>query len=243
MHPDEIASAGEALAAAHAGETLDGLTALPRFPAEAYAVQAESLRHLGPVGGWKHALLGGRDLSCAPVLAAAIHSSGASLPVAPDARIELEIAVRLRADIAPEAKPVEIFEAIGGLHIAFELLQSRFTARETQPPIAQMADRFSNQAIILGDEIPDWRARDLSRLPLSIGTPADPSAMAAGMSFSEIVSFLSFLAERASVIGPGLRADHYVVTGARIGPKPLAADTQVQGVLDGYQVSLTTYKH
>ncbi len=240
MQRDQIASAAEALAAANDGETLDALMPLPESPAEAYAVQAESLRHLGPVGGWKHALLGGRDLSCAPVLDRAIHPSGTTLAVAPHARLELEIAVRLRADIAPKAKPAEILDAIGSVHIAFEVLQSRFTALEKQPPLAQMADRFSNQAIVLGDEVPDWQSRDLTRLPLAIGTPSDPPTMAAGMSLSEIVCFLSFLAERAAVIGPGLRAEHCIVTGARIGPQPLPAGAQVFGGLEDCQVSLIT---
>ncbi|PWE51856.1 hydratase [Thioclava sp. NG1] len=240
MQRDQIASAAEALAAANDGETLEALTPLPVTPAEAYAVQAESLRHLGPVGGWKHALLGGQDLSCAPVLGRAVHRSGATLAVAPHARLELEIAVRLRADISPEAKSHEILEAIGSVHVAFEVLQSRFTTLEKQPPLAQMADRFSNRAIVMGDEVPDWQTRDLSRLPLAIGAPAEPPEMAAGMSLSEIVSFLGFLAERAAVIGPGLRAEHCIVTGARIGPQPLPVGVQLHGGLEGCQVSLTT---
>ena len=236
MQSEDIDALATRLAAAHAGAPVTSIPAPPETQEEAYDVQRRTVERLGAVGGWKHALLGGADLACGPVLASAVLPGPARMPYLPGARAEVELVLRLDRPVSTDASLTDIRNAIGGVHVAFEILGSRFGDPVQPRPLDQMADRFSNHAMIVGDEIEGWAARDLSRVGIDCSF-AETQAPA-GMSLVDMVEFLGFLARQAEGIGLRLEAGHHVLTGARIGPAPIPTSGELRASVGNASVAL-----
>lgn len=237
MQSDRIESAARLLAGAHGAAPLAGLPAQPEGMEDAFAIQRRTVALLGPVGGWKHGLLGGKDLACAPILAAAVLREGAALTIRPNLRVEVETAFRLARPIPAGASAGEIAESIGSVHVAFELLAARYSDPAARTPLEAMADRFSNHAIVLGAELPGWRTRDLADLPIAAGFAPPGATAEPGMSMPDTIAFLGFLAARAEAMGHPLAAGQFVITGARLGPIAVVGACRLEAEILGAQVS------
>ena len=238
MHPDQIETAARLLATAHTAEPVAQLPAPPEGLEDAFAIQRRTAALLGPVGAWKHGLLGGKDLACAPILVASVLPDGVKLSPRLNLRVEVETAFRLVRPISAGATPDQIFAAIGSVHVAFEILASRYADPAAHTPLEAMADRFSNHAIVLGEEIPGWRERDLVTLPIEapFAPPGAPTRL--GLSLPETIAFLSFLATRAEAMGHPLTAGQSVITGARLGPVAFDGAGRYEAKILGARVSV-----
>lgn len=237
MQPDRVKTAARLLAGAHGAAPLAGLPTPPEGMEDAFAIQRRTVALLGPVGGWKHGLLGGKDLACAPILAAAVLPDGAALTLRPNLRVEVETAFRLARPIPAGASAGEIAESIGSVHVAFELLASRYSDPAARTPLEAMADRFSNHAIILGAELPNWHTRDLADLPIAASFAPPGATAQPGMTMSDTIAFIDFLAAQAEAMGHPLTAGQSVITGARLGPIPIAGVGRLEAEILGARVS------
>ncbi|MEX1663123.1 hydratase [Thioclava sp. 15-R06ZXC-3] len=239
MQSDMIESCAAQFAHAHLTGQIDALPLLPETAEDAFAIQSATIARLGVVGGWKHGLIGGRDLACAPILKAEVHHSGTLQPHLRGLRVEVETAFLLGKDIAPDATFKAIIDAIDDVHIAFECLRTRFVTPTGHTPLELMADRFTNHSIVIGDAIADWRNRDLAALAITTNFAPARTRAAPGMSLDQSVDFLGFLARRAAELGLPLSAGQYVITGARLGPIPLTTPGTFHAEINHARVEMT----
>ncbi|WP_431284589.1 2-keto-4-pentenoate hydratase [Humitalea sp. 24SJ18S-53] len=204
----------------------DGLQ--PATIAQAYAIQDAVNLALGPVAGWKVSPLRGTDPpNCAPIGAALIHASPARLAsgALPGAEIEGEVAVTLGRDLPPRATPYgpdDLGAAIASVHLAVEVLSSRFQDRKAVPPLGVVADSQGNAAVVLGPARGDWRDLELGgvAMRLLVGG-AEVASVAGGADTANVLASLAWLANHAAARMGGLRRGDVVITGARAGPRPI----------------------
>jgi 2-keto-4-pentenoate hydratase len=161
-----------------AGTKLDGLDASfrPRDRAEGYAIQAEIERSSGgKLFGWKIAAtseagqkhinvdgpMAGRILSDTVIPDGGTASmAGNGMRVA-----EPEFAFRMKADLPPRASPYgvrEVLDAVGALHPAIEIPDSRFADFVTAGEAQIIADNACAHLFVLGAPArASWRELDL----------------------------------------------------------------------------------
>lgn len=152
----------------------------PRDTADGYQIQDMLAVELGfPVGGWKigctsavaRRILKSRGPFAGRVFAGRIFMSGATLPATgyPMRGLEGEFAFRLKAALPPRKRAYSINEvsaAIGDLHPAIEIVDSRFTDWLKVGVPSIIADQASNGALVLGPAVPRWRSRKLESQPV-----------------------------------------------------------------------------
>ncbi|MFC0411032.1 fumarylacetoacetate hydrolase family protein [Roseomonas elaeocarpi] len=233
LDDDAAFPAEEAAAFLHAlrrdGRTVATLPEMlqPRSLAQAYAVQDAALRRLGPVGGWK---VGppkpDGQIFCAPVPQSLVFHAPAALPVlAPSLEAEVEVGLVLGRDlVAADAglEPAALRAAVATVHVAVELLASRFRDRRAVDSLLPLADAQSNAAIVLGPALGDGALLAFEQLDAALwidGQPAGSSRR--GPSGAAILRSLAWLIGHAAERGVALRAGQALVTGARVGPVPV----------------------
>lgn len=152
----------------------------PRNPAEGYRVQDLLTAELAlPVGGWKiggtaaaaRRILKARGPFAGRIFAQRVFESGAMLPAAGYRLrgLEGEFAFRLAADLKPRKRPyaeAEVVAAIGAMHPAIEVVDSRYTDWLKVGLPSVIADQGSNGALVLGAPVPRWRQLRLDALPV-----------------------------------------------------------------------------
>jgi 2-keto-4-pentenoate hydratase len=128
--------------------------------AAAYAVQDQSLRWLGPVGGWKVGAAGPTQTPiCAPLPAAGLLASGVALDVPQGALrgLELELALRVAHDLPPQQQGLgdaPLFTVFDAVLPAIEWVDSRLAQGQASPALLRLADLQSHGALILGPARP-----------------------------------------------------------------------------------------
>lgn len=85
--------------------------------------------------------------------------------------IEAEIAVRFGRDLP--ARPTrytreEILDAIGSVHVAIELVDTRLAAPKAAGPLWCLADNLLNGGLIIGEELAHWRQVDFPALTVRV---------------------------------------------------------------------------
>jgi 2-keto-4-pentenoate hydratase len=139
--------------------------------------------------------------------------------------IEVEIAARFFRDLGPRTAVytiAEVADAIASLHLAFEVISSRFQNRKATAPFSVLADGQSNGAIVYGEGIANWRAIDLGKVPMMLDFEGRTVAAAeSGASTELVLHDLTWLANHVAKRSGGLRAGQVVITGARISPVSL----------------------
>ena len=245
MPPSPTSQAAEILAAARRGGA--GIAELPeplrpRTLDEAYAVQDAAAALLGPVGGWKVGAEPDGSVRVAPVPASFVHLQSAAPAFPNGVRLEVELALRLGADLPKSAAPyttAEVDRAIGAAHVIIEVLGSRFETPDAVSRPSFLADGNGNAAIIIGDEIPDWRSLNLSALTVTLTTAGAILARATrGAALPQVLDLLTALANHAADHGGGLQAGQIIITGARAGPTAAPAG-MIQGhVNESFTISL-----
>lgn len=229
---------------------------IPRNIGDAYAIQDIFGREQG-FYGWKVGVAkDGHEPHCALLLGNAARRSPLAVSRATSGieDVELEIAVTLQKDLAPigrDYRPAEIEAAIGSLHLALELVGSRFENRRVVSPLSAIADHQSNVGVLLGAPLADWPGVDLAALTLRLRLDGrEMATVSRGASLAGMLAQLAWLARHAADRHAGLRAGDVIITGARIGPVPVTGVRTVEGeappfapirlVFDAHEASLHT---
>jgi 2-keto-4-pentenoate hydratase len=207
----------------------------PTTIAEAYAIQDASVRRHGEVRGWKVGpARNGDEPRCSP-LTASVLVSPASVPgtrLVP-LELELEVAATLAADLAPRGRAYSVEDvaaAIGSLHLAFELIGSRFEDRRRVSPLTAVADQQSNAGVVIGPGLTAWRELDLSTVDLTLALDGEQvGAARGGASTAALLDLVTWLANHAAARGAGLRSGEVIITGARLGPRPVPSAGLIEG--------------
>ena len=167
---DRSRIAGRFLAARRAATGLDAYPG--EFPAsldEAYAIQDAAIAGWNrPVVGWKvgrvaEPLIGlfGTDRLAGPIFHQA--QDGAAMPVFAEGFAAGEAEFLLRIGTAPptgktEFSLAETADLIDAVHAGIEIASSPLGAINDIGPIAVVSDFGNNNGLVIGPEIPDWRA-------------------------------------------------------------------------------------
>ncbi|MCI0429026.1 MAG: fumarylacetoacetate hydrolase family protein [Rhodospirillales bacterium] len=214
----------------------------PQSLEEGYAIQdAMAAHHGGEVIGWKIAATsanGQRHIGVSEPLGGRLftkfcHPDGARLPAGPlHMRVaEAEFAFRMARDLPPRATPYtteEVMAAVGTLHLAIEVPDSRYRdfARVGAPQL--VADDSCACYFVLGDEAAGWRRVDLAAHPVvghKNGAVAERGSGANVLGDPRLA--LAWLANDRAARGDGLKAGQIVTTGTCIKPVPIAPGDQV----------------
>ncbi|WIJ26390.1 fumarylacetoacetate hydrolase family protein [Devosia sp. RR2S18] len=190
--------------------------------AAAYAIQDETIAALGCLGAWKISPVPQQgEPFCSPLPAESLHTDGTQLSLTDfkGLGVEVEVAVTLARDLAAGSSPQDARQAIGSVHLALELLSSRYSDRTAVPQLAAFADLQSNGAIVLGPAIYFGEMPEFGTQALSLELDGERAAeTAAGSSTDNVLAALAWLADHASRRGSPLTAGTVVTTGARLGP-------------------------
>ena len=176
---DKIAAAAKTLSDHwRAGTKLDNLdpSMRPKDRAEGYAIQAALAKHYpGRLFGWKiaatstagqkHINVGG-PLAGRIFIEKVIADGGTASMQGNEMRVgEAEFAFRFARDLPPRASPYsveEVLGAVGTLHPAIEIPDSRFADFVGAGEAQLIADNACAHLFVLGDAtVADWRIRNL----------------------------------------------------------------------------------
>ncbi len=141
--------------------------------------------------------------------------------------VEAEIALRFGRDLAPRSQPHgydEILAAIGSVHVAMEVVDSRLHDPAYAGPLWCLADNLLNGALILGDEIPQWRTQDWQALEVAV--MADGVVLDQRLAHPPLHDLFHCLPWWIAHIG-GARAGDVVTTGAWTGMHPVGQACEV----------------
>jgi 2-keto-4-pentenoate hydratase len=247
LTPDQIRQAAEMLAQARRSRTLlEDIPAdiQPQHVEDAYAIQYAIANLLGPIGGWKVGLpKPGAAPRATPIPARYAIASGGRWPTTTPTRIEVEFAVRIGTSLPQRSEPYtheEVLNAIGSAHIAFEILGARFQDRTRIAPLTLLADGQSNSGLVTGAPIPNWRQLGLDRLEMTLRVNATTeAAVSAGSALEPTLDALTWLANHAAEHVGGLQKGQVILTGARIGPVTVPAQSSVEAHTGDARVSAT----
>lgn len=222
--------------------------ALPGFPgimpaslAEAYAIQDIAIGlYPDRIAGWKvgrvppelQARLGDERVA-GPTFLGALRAPAVGETIALAAiaggfaAVEAEFVYRLGAD-APVGKTAwtvpEALAIVASLHIGVEFAGSPLKAINDLGSTAVASDFGNNAALVVGPEIPGWRARDDESL--TVETFIDGARVGSGAAASVPggpAPALAFLLGHCAGRGLPLKAGMYVTTGAATGIHEISA--------------------
>ncbi len=236
---------GAALAELPAGQR-------PASRAEGYAIQAAIGRHFAaPLYGWKIAatsIAGQRHIGVDGPLAGRIFAErvipeGDMVPFGANRMrvAEAEFAFRFARDLparSAEYTVAEVLDAVGTLHPAIEVPDSRFADFITAGAAQLIADLACGHYFVLGAATTaDWRAIDLAahRVTATISGGAPWPGIGSNVLGDPRVA-LAWLVNEVSALGIGIRAGEVVTTGTCVTPLPIAPHDVVAadfGVLGG----------
>ncbi|ARO15898.1 hydratase/decarboxylase family protein (plasmid) [Ketogulonicigenium robustum] len=216
-----------------------GLQPPPTDVVAAYAVQGHVMRTLGGPACWKMAMMGGVDRQAGAMPVTILYPNGGHVAGLPhDAAIEVETAFVLAQDLPADCTLDEVVAAVGAVHLAFEIVASRFADRSAITPLTALADSFSSAAIVLGDAIADWESALQRPLGLSLTRGADaPDTVEIVPTLAEQIDFIHWLAGHAVAHGLPLVAGTVIISGARIGPIAMAGIETASALGGGASVS------
>lgn len=214
---------------------------VPASAAEAYQAQIALVERLaprlGPIVGWK---VGAPDPSAepnaAPLLADLVQPSPARFPGNRfRLRIpEAELAFRFARPLPPRREAygeAEVSAAIGSLHPAIELAESRFEDWQGTAPLARLVDLASNGVFCFGAGISDWRGVDYLKQEASLAFDGRIVAEAKGGNRAgHPLRLLVWLADHAGLLGRGIAAGDIVTTGSHASLKVADSTGRVAAV-------------
>jgi len=211
-----------AIIAAHDGGPLvDGIAEadVPVDLDATYAMQDRIMAGIGPSGGWKILAGAAGDPICSPIPANRYFDNGATINAAHHRFIitEVEVAVKLGADLTGTPTESEAEAAIASVHPVLEMVGNPFVNRDATPRNVQLGDLQSNGAVIVGPAVDKSMREALPTLPVTLTYGETViKQVESGASWSAIIAALVWLAPRAEKRGHPLKAGQIVITGSRI---------------------------
>lgn len=222
----------------------------PQDMADALAIQRAVVQVLGEsVAAWKCGLPQPGRTVMAPIVASTLWRSaspGSVVRVWPRGeglRIEPEWAFVLARDLPACAQPytdTEVLGAVGAVHLALELIDTRHAPDAQATFTDQLADGLFNQGLVLGPAVPLGEVPRVGGLPIAV--TADGTALGQWVGQhpdGDPCRPLCWLANALAAQGAGLRAGQVVITGSLAGAiaVPLHAEVRVAfGTLGAVQV-------
>jgi 2-keto-4-pentenoate hydratase len=222
--------AASLLRAARRGETAL-VSALPRAlrPADfagAYAIQARAAAGID-IGGWKVGAAGpDKPCSCAPMPAAGVAASPASLGAGRLRGIEAEIAFRVGHDLPPRATPysrAEVIAALATAHPAIEILESAFVDPEAVDGASNLGDSLAHGGFVFGPGRADWHELDFPGITVTQVIGDAPALTRTGNPAGDMIRLVEWLANEGSLWAGGLKAGQFVTCGSWTGKTPAPA--------------------
>ncbi|NKB60228.1 MAG: hydratase [Alphaproteobacteria bacterium] len=222
------------------GTVIDALPAplRPTNRVEGYAVQAYYETLSGqPIAGWKIAATSAAGQShigvdgpiAGRLLAAHVFEDGATLDFGHNrlAVAEPEFAFRMNRDLPPRTQDYsvdEVLAAVGTLHAAIEIPDSRFEPVERAGAAQLIADNACAHDFVLGPAMPEtWRGTDLSQHKVTVTVDGKETHEGIGANvLGDPRIALAWIANELSRHGIGLKAGHVVTTGTCATPIPIA---------------------
>ena len=210
----------------------------PTTRLEGYAIQAlYEKRSAQPLFGWKIAatsLAGQQHIHvdgplAGRLLAERVHPDGTTLSLAGNQMrvVEGEFAFRMARDLAPRGTAytrAEVIAAIGTLHPAIEVPDSRFAPFEEAGTAQLIADNACTDYFVLGDAAPDaWRQINLVDHPVSAHADGGATFTGSGANvLGDPLLALTWIANELSGIGVTLKRGQVVTTGTCFKPFAVA---------------------
>lgn len=219
---ETLAQFAARLIAAHDGGALVDSVPPHLVPADmagAYAMQDEIIGQVGAVGGWKVVAGGSGEPTCSPIPANRYFADGASISSTRHRFVlaEVEIAVKLGADLPGGADAATTEAAIASLHPILEMVGSPFVDRDTIAANAKLGDLGSNGAVIVGPALDHDIRNHLADLPVRLVLDgSEARATTSGASWAATVAALHWLASHAASRNLPLKAGQVIITGARV---------------------------
>jgi 2-keto-4-pentenoate hydratase len=223
MTPEQVEQAAGALVAARSGAAIATLPAdaIPQSEADSYRIQDAVIHRLGmTIGGWKVGIspLGGHF--AAPIYAATVHPSPASLP-APGFKIigiECEIGFRFNQALPARPQPYTREEvlAAASLHPTIEVVDSRYQDFRSLDRLLVLADNFSNGGLVYGAAASGWEGIDLVHPPIVVTADGKPLADCTGLRAGHPIDLAIAAVNHARERG-GVAAGTVVTTGTHTG--------------------------
>ena len=181
---DPATIAGRFLSARRAAAGLaDYPGGLPETLDQAYEVQDRAIADWGKsVLGWKVGRIApplserfGADRLAGPIFAAQVGSRDGAIPEMPVfadgfAAGEAEFLLRIGAAPPPDKDAYTMAEAadlIDAVHVGIEIASSPLGSINRLGPIAVISDFGNNNGLVVGPEIPDWRASGFEAWPVT----------------------------------------------------------------------------
>jgi len=227
MTPRDVSIAADLLLDAR--RTGVRLTSLP-VPAnpgtwdDAYAVQDHLVRKLGTRAGWK---VGATTPDAEPFRAALTADTvfdGATRIPAQHFNVigvEAELVYRFTRTLVARQQPYdyeEVLEAIGSVHAAIEIVDTRFVAWNSVDRLAQVADQMNHGALVAGSGRPDWREVDPVNEPVLLSIDGKPALeTVGGNSAGDPLRMLVWLANIGARSLGGIKAGDLITTGSCTG--------------------------
>ena len=222
----------------------NGVQVAPPFAlpdrAAVYAIQDGVARATAPVSGWK---VGARTPTAepnpAPLLAGALVPSPARF----DGKamhmigVEVEISFHIVRDIAARTEPVgreEALAAVGNAFVGMEVVDTRLADFKQADPEWLLADNQMNHALVVGEEIADWKALDWGNLPVRLVIDGQTIVdQKGGLGAVDPVRPLAWMIDHAVRHRGGLARGQAITTGSWTGLRYVPPGTRARGVFPG----------
>ncbi len=130
--------------------------------------------------------------------------------------IEFELAVRLAIDVTPGMAPHDaktVRGLIAGVAPAFELIEDRGVDYASLDVLTLVADNSWCGGVVLGADIEEWAALDLSSLSCVVSEPGVPPEQVV-MGAADPLGSLAWVLNHANALGETVRAGEVVITGS-----------------------------
>lgn len=219
----------------------------PATRVDAYDIQRRlEARSFAPLAGWKIGATGpgGQQLLnidaplAGRLLAERVHRSGARIALGNSLMrvIEVEVAFRMRRSLPPRTTPYtrdEVLDAVGSLHPALEIPDSRYDGFRTVGANQLIADNSCADQFVLGAPYAGgWRSLDLATLATACRIDGDQQRDGSGAQvLGDPAAALTWLANELSQHGLTLGEGQIVASGSTIVPMPIRAGQRIVGDL------------
>ena len=208
--------------------------------AAVYAIQDGVAQATGPVSGWK---VGARTPTAepnpAPLLAGALVKSPASF----DGKamhmigVEIEISFHIVRDIAARTEPVgrdEALAAVGDAFVGMEVVDTRLADFKSVHPEWLLADNQMNHALVIGDNVPNWKALDWPDLQVRLAIDGTVEVdQKGGLGSVDPVRPLAWMIDHAVRHRGGIAAGQAITTGSWTGLRYYPPGARARGEFVG----------
>ena len=191
---------------------------------QVYAIQDGVARATGMVAGWK---VGARtpttEPNPAPLLAGALVKSPARF----DGKamhmigVEVEISSHIVRDIAARGEPVgrdEALAAVGAAFVGMEVVDTRLADFKQADPEWRLADNQMNHALVVGDDVPNWKSLDWPNLQVKLAIDSKAELeQKGGLGAVDPVRPLAWMIDHAVRRRGGVRRGQAITTGSWTG--------------------------